>query len=61
MMNYGNESYRGIAIRVINNITGPGKNVMAKYKVNGHDYKTMGDTKEYVVAIAKERIKRILG
>ncbi len=56
-----NEDYKGITIRVINNVLGPGKDVLGKFNISGKKYEVKGDTKEYVVAVAKDRIRRILG
>jgi len=56
-----NENYKGITIKIINNVLGPGKDILGRFAVKGKKYEVKGDTKEYVVAVAKDKIRKILG
>ena len=56
-----NKNYKGITIRIINNVLGPGKDVLGKFIVKGKTHEVKGDTKEYVVAVSKDIIRKILG
>jgi len=54
------ENYKGIAIRVIQNIIGNKKVVLAKWVYKGRPYETKALTKMDAVAKAKRVIDRIL-
>jgi len=56
-----NENYKGISIRIVQKILSGRKYVAANWILKGKKYEVKGDTKEYVVAVAKDRIKRMLG
>jgi len=56
-----NENYRGISIYIVNKILEGKKYVAANWIIKGKQYEINGSTKEYVLATAKERIKRMLG
>lgn len=56
-----NENYKGISISIIGKILGNKKYVAANWTQKGKKYEVKGDTKEYVLATAKQKISRILG
>jgi len=55
-----NENYKGISIKIIQKILGGRKYVAANWIMKGKNYEVKGSTKEYVLAVAKDRINRII-
>jgi len=55
-----NENYKGISIKITQQILGGRKFVAANWILKGKKYEVKGATKEYVIAIAKDRINRII-
>jgi len=59
-MKLNSELYRGVTIRVLQNILGGKKVVLAKWMLKGKKYELKGMTKMDVVTRAKRAIDRIL-
>ena len=58
------EYHKGVAIRVVKNVLmGPKPKawVEGKWTLNKKNYMVKGDTKDYVITLAKKKIDMILG
>jgi len=60
-MKLNSEMYRGVTIRVLQNILGGKKIVIAKWMLKGRKFELKGLTKVDVVSRAKKAIDNILG
>lgn len=58
---YNTERHKGVAIRVVKKILGEKTYVAANWIMQGKSYEVKGDTKDYVVGVAKQKIDKILG
>lgn len=62
LQKFSTEYHKGVAIQVVKKILGDGQpKVIARWAMQGRRYEIKGDTKNEVVAVAKERINRSIG
>jgi len=62
LQKFNTESYKGVSISAVKKILGSGETkVIAKFGLKGERHEIKGDTKDYVIGIAKQKIDRILG
>lgn len=59
---FNNEKYKGVTLRVVNNILSSKKvyPVKVSFALKGKNYEKLGKTKEHAVGLAKQVIDKIL-
>jgi len=62
LQKFNTETHKGVAIQVVKKILGSGETkVLGRFALQNKRYEIKGDTKDYVIGIAKQKINAILG